>query len=75
MPRISSTIQCELKSGVNPESLGEAISNAIKGLTGNDIQVVVNTRDKPGQSGRINMWQMQQAQKRGNIELRPPSYR
>ena len=72
VPRVDVQVSCEFQSNVDTQIVGQAISKAIKALTGNPAQVIVNNRDKSGQTGRINMWKMQNRMKTNNIELRPP---
>jgi len=69
MPRVECRITCGLGSGVNADDVGKDIANAIKSLTGQQCQVIVNRRDKP--ISRLNVFRMTQARK-NQIELMPP---
>ena len=68
MPRVEANVTATFRSGTDVGRIGRAISEALKSMTGNDVQVVVNSRGKT--PGRVGIWEMQMGMKPGNIELR-----
>lgn len=71
MPRVDIRASCKFRSGTDIDRVGKAIGEAIKSLTGNPAQIIVNERGTPGATGRLQLYQMQQRMRRNNIELMP----
>lgn len=73
MPRVDARVRCTFGPGVNADSVGNALSEVIRALTGSPCQVILNKRDTG--IGRMQMWKMQKGAQRGNIEIKPPQVR
>ena len=65
MARVEATVSATFRGG-DIERVGKAISQALRSITGQDVQVVVNSRNKI--PDRVGIWEMQR--KPGNIEMR-----
>jgi len=68
MPRIEASVTATFREGTDVGRIGDAISAALRSMTGSAVQVVVNTRGKS--PGRVGIWEMQMGMKTGNIEMK-----